>query len=61
MKKAIIILRKAYIYARRIDWLVSGDDGDNDFKERLKEELKELNEKIKNDWRNKKNNKSSNI
>lgn len=32
-------LRKAYIYAQRIDWLLSGDDGEESFHERLKEEL----------------------
>ena len=26
-KKGLAILRKAYIYAQRIDWLLSGDDG----------------------------------
>ena len=39
-KKAVKILRKAYIYAHRIDWLFSGDDGEEDFHERLKEDLK---------------------
>lgn len=34
-------LRKAYIYAQRIDWLLSGDDGEELFHERLKEDLAE--------------------
>lgn len=38
-------LREAYIYAKRIDWLLSGDDGDESFLKRLKEELKQLNNK----------------
>lgn len=38
-KTAIKILDKAFIYAQRIDWLLSGDDGENTFHERLKEEL----------------------
>lgn len=42
MKKGLDILRKAYIYAQRIDWLLSGDDGEDRFHERLKEELDEL-------------------
>lgn len=35
------LLRVAYIYAQRIDWLVSGDDGEDDFHKRLKEDLDE--------------------
>lgn len=35
-------LRKAIIYAQRIDWLVSGDDGEENFHERLKNDLEEL-------------------
>ena len=43
-KDAVKILRKAAIYANRIDWLLSGDDGEDNLKERLEEELKELEE-----------------
>ena len=32
-------LRKAYIYTQRIDWLLSGDDGEESFHRRLKEDL----------------------
>jgi len=38
-KNGIEILKKASIYAQRIDWLLSGDDGVESFHERLKEEL----------------------
>jgi hypothetical protein len=41
-KKGVDILRKAQIYAQRIDYLISGDDGEESFRERLKEELDEL-------------------
>lgn len=41
-KKGLDILRRAYIYAQRIDWLLSGDDREESFHERLKEELDEL-------------------
>ena len=41
-KDAVKILRKAAIYAQRIDWLLSGDDGEDNLKERLEKELKEL-------------------
>ena len=44
-KKGLSILRKAYIYAQRIDWLLSGDDGEESFHERLKEELDNLKSK----------------
>jgi hypothetical protein len=35
-------LKLAQIYAQRIDWLVSGDDGEDSFRRRLAEELKEV-------------------
>lgn len=41
-KKGIELLKKAAVYAQRIDWLVSGDDGEERFHQRLKEDLKEL-------------------
>ena len=41
-KKGIELHKKAAVYAQRIDWLVSGDDGEERFHERLKEDLKEL-------------------
>jgi hypothetical protein len=31
MKEAVAILRRAYVYAHRIDWYLSGDDGDETF------------------------------
>ena len=33
-------LKLSYIYTQRIDWLVSGDDGEDSFYKRLEEELK---------------------
>ena len=45
LKKGLAILRKAYIYAQRIDWLLSGDDGEDSFHKRLKEELDNLKNK----------------
>ena len=41
-KESIDILRKAAIYAQRIDWLLSGDDGEETFLERLKKDLDKL-------------------
>lgn len=41
-KKGVEILRKAYVYAQRIDWLLSGDDGEETFMERLKQDLDKL-------------------
>ena len=38
-RKGLEALRKAFVYAQRIDWLVSGDDGEDSFHERLKLEL----------------------
>lgn len=42
-KEGYDTLRKAEIYAQRIDWLVSGDDGEESFIERLKEDLEKFN------------------
>lgn len=38
-KVGIELLKKAEIYAHRIDWLVSGDDSEEAFHKRLKNEL----------------------
>lgn len=48
-KKGIKILKMAEIYAQRIDWLLSGDDGEENFHERLKKELEQLKKKNKRD------------
>lgn len=42
-------LKEAYIYAQRIDWLLSGDDGEETFHKRLKEDLDELEANFKNE------------
>ena len=42
MKEGINALKRAQIYAHRIDWLLSGDDGEESFLRRLEEELNEL-------------------
>ncbi len=41
-EEGIYILKKAYIYAQRIDWLLAHDDGEESFEERLSEELAAL-------------------
>lgn len=41
-KIAISLLNVAEVYAQRIDWLLSGDDSEETFHERLKEDLEEL-------------------
>jgi len=40
-KEAIRLLRRAYIYVQRIDWLASGDDTQIEFLQRLQKQLKE--------------------
>jgi len=40
-KEAIRLLRRAYIYVQRIDWLASGDDTQHEFAQRLHAQLKE--------------------
>jgi len=42
MKFATVILKMAQIYVERIDWLISGDDDEETFHERLAEDLSEL-------------------
>lgn len=42
MKEGVEILKKAYIYAHRIDWFLSGDDSEVSFLQRLDDELKQL-------------------
>lgn len=44
-KKGIALLKKAEVYAQRIDWLLSGDDGEDNFHERLKNDLEKLKRK----------------
>ena len=39
--EAVVILRMAAIYTHRIDYLLSGDDGEETFLKRLYDELKE--------------------
>jgi len=41
-KRAIPMLREAYVYAQRIDWLVSGDDSEETFHKRLQADLMKL-------------------
>jgi hypothetical protein len=41
-EKAVKVLKIAYVYAQRIDWLLSGDDGEDSFHKRLQAQLKEL-------------------
>ena len=40
-KKAHDIVKTAQIYIQRLDWLLSGDDGEESFLRRLKEDLNE--------------------
>ena len=41
-EKAVIKLKMAYVYAQRIDWLLSGDDGEDSFHKRLQAQIGEL-------------------
>ena len=47
MEEAVYALKRAAIYAQRTDYLLSGDDGEECFEERLKKELAELDSKSK--------------
>jgi hypothetical protein len=50
-KLAVLYLRLAKIYTQRIDWLVSGDDGEDSFHSRLEQELNDLTKQM-NDNKN---------
>ena len=39
---AVVFLDIAYVYARRIDWLLSGDDSEGDFHDKLAEDLQKF-------------------
>jgi hypothetical protein len=41
-KNAVKALRIAEVYAQRVDWLLSGDDGEESFRSRLSDELNKL-------------------
>lgn len=41
-ERAMVVLKMAYVYTQRIDWLLSGDDGEDSFHKRLQAQLKEL-------------------
>lgn len=41
-KEGLEILKKAEVYAQRIDWYLSGDDSEESFLERLEEDLQKL-------------------
>ena len=45
-KIAVHYIKMAQIYTQRIDWLISGDDGEDSFRSRLKEDLEKLNKNI---------------
>jgi len=42
MKEAVKALKIAQEYAQRVDWLLSGDDGEESFLSRLEENLKKI-------------------
>jgi hypothetical protein len=42
MKEAVKALKIAQEYAQRVDWLLSGDDGEESFLSRLDENLKKI-------------------
>lgn len=41
-KTGVNLLKKAQIYAQRIDWLLSSDDSEETFHKRLKNDLEEI-------------------
>ncbi len=41
-KAAVALLKVSYVFVQRIDWLVSGDDGEETFRRRLHDELTKI-------------------
>jgi hypothetical protein len=39
---AVALLRVSYVYVQRVDWLVSGDDGEDSFHRRLNLDLEKI-------------------
>ncbi len=39
---AVFAFRKAAVYAQRVDWLLSGDDSEETFMQRLFDDLKDI-------------------
>lgn len=51
MKEAYRQMRIAEIYATRVDWMMSGDDSEESFRERIKEDLAEFEKEYESkDW-----------
>ena len=51
MKEAYRQIRIAEIYAERVDWMMSGDDSEESFRERIKEDLEEFEKEFAaKDW-----------
>ena len=42
MKETVKTIEKAKIYITRIDYLISGDDGEDTFHKRIKEDIKNI-------------------
>ena len=45
-KQGVDLLRLAFIYAQRIDWLVAGDDGEDTFVKGLYDDCKKLEQEL---------------
>jgi len=50
MEEILYTLKRAAIMAQRVDWYLSGDDGEDSFFRRLDEELEELDSSTENKW-----------
>lgn len=49
LREGVKILRQAYVYAQRADWLFADDDGEETFLKRLNNDLKKLDDEKPND------------
>ena len=49
-QEAVLALRIAEVYANRVDYLVSEDDGENSFHQRLEDDLQEVKRKYTSEY-----------
>lgn len=50
-RRGYVLLRLAEIYAQRIDWLQSGDDGEDTFHKRLAKDIDKFKEELDDEYR----------
>ena len=50
LKEGTELLKKAYVYARRIDYLIGEDDSENSFHKRLEDDLNDMSQYFSDEY-----------